>query len=42
MLKCLLFLFIGLFVGCMLGIGVMCLARTAKQADREHNGEERD
>ncbi|MEZ3497687.1 MAG: DUF3789 domain-containing protein [Lachnospiraceae bacterium] len=42
MLKCLLFLFIGLFVGCVLGIGVMCLAHTAGQADKEHNGEERD
>lgn len=42
MLKCLIFLFIGFVVGCVVGISLMCMLRVAGQADREHHGEERD
>ncbi len=42
MLKLLLFFLIGLFVGCMIGICIMCMMRSAGQTDREQNGKERD
>lgn len=41
MLKCILFLCIGLIIGCMVGVCIMCLARSAGQADLE-NAEEED
>lgn len=40
MLKCLIFLFIGFVVGCVVGISLMCMLRVAGQADRENGGKE--
>lgn len=37
MLKCLLWFLIGSFVGCAIGIGIVCMARSAGHADREGN-----
>ncbi len=41
MLKCILCLLIGLFIGCMIGVCIMCMMRSAGQAD-EKNAEKED
>lgn len=37
MLKCFIWFFIGTFVGCAIGISIMCIACSAGRADRESN-----